>query len=80
MNVLSGDGPIPWGLVLDDAPWAAAFGAAAAAGSILLARRADALSHGPHPDQLDRLDDLDGLPAVGERETSLSQRSRSAQP
>lgn len=79
MNVLSGDGSIAWGLVLDDAPWAAAFGAAAAAGSILLARRADALSHGPHPDQLDRLDDLDGLPAVGERETSLSQRSRSTQ-
>ena len=44
MNVLFGDGPIAWGLVLDDAPWAAAFGAAAAAGSILLARRAAALS------------------------------------
>jgi len=43
MNVLSGDGPIAWGLVLDDAPWATVFGAAAAAGSILLARRADAL-------------------------------------
>lgn len=43
MNVLSGDGPIAWRLVLDDAPWAAVFGAAAAAGSILLVRRASAL-------------------------------------
>lgn len=42
MNVLSGDGPIAWSLVLDDAPWASVFGAAAAAGSILLARRAGA--------------------------------------
>src|SRR5512147_2551729 len=32
MNVLSGDGPISWGLVLDDAIWATVFGAAAAAG------------------------------------------------
>jgi hypothetical protein len=56
------------------------FGAAAAAGSILLARRADALSHGPRPDQLERVDDLDDLPAAEERETSLSQRSRPAQP
>jgi hypothetical protein len=79
MNVLFGDGPIAWGLVADDARWAAVFGGAAAAGSILLARRAAALSHGPRPDQLERVDDLDGLPAVGQRETSPSQRSRSAQ-
>jgi MFS family permease len=51
MNVLSGDGPVAWGLVSDDALWATVFGAAAAAGSILLARRADALSHGPQRDQ-----------------------------
>jgi len=44
MNVLFGDGLIAWGLVADDARWAAVFGAAAAAGSILLARRAAALS------------------------------------
>jgi hypothetical protein len=46
MNVLSG-GAIAWHLVLDDAPWAAAFGALAAAGGIALARRADALPPGP---------------------------------
>ncbi|MFN8582637.1 MAG: hypothetical protein U0163_16885 [Gemmatimonadaceae bacterium] len=39
MNVLSGDGPVAWGLVLDDARWASVFGAIAAAGSILVARR-----------------------------------------
>jgi hypothetical protein len=41
MNVLFGDGPIAWGLVTDDALWAALFGAAAAGGSILLARRGE---------------------------------------
>ena len=44
MNVLSGDGLIAWHLVLDDAVWAAPFGAAAAAASILLARRAEAVA------------------------------------
>jgi ABC-type amino acid transport system permease subunit len=71
MNVLFGDGPIAWGLVTDDARWAAVFGAAAAAGCILLARRAPSLPHERPPDQLERTDDL-------EPETSLSQRSRSA--
>lgn len=45
MNVLTG-GPIPWSLVADDAVWASVFGAAVAGGSILLARRAEALSPG----------------------------------
>lgn len=53
MNVLSGDGPIAWGLVLDDGPWAAVFGAVAAAGSILIARRASAL---PQESPADRLE------------------------
>lgn len=77
MNVLSGDGPIAWGLVTDDAVWATVFGAAVAAGSILLARRADALPRGTHPGQLDDGDDLGSLPAAGQRETSFSRRSRS---
>jgi MFS family permease len=91
MNVLTGDGPIAWGLVSDDGVWAALFGAAAAAGSILLARRADAradahpdaypdaLSDGPRPDLLERGDDPAGLPAADQRETSLAPRARSAQ-
>jgi len=57
MNVLSGDGPVAWGLVTDDAVWASVFGAAAAAGSIFLARRADALAPGSPRDQLERVDD-----------------------
>jgi hypothetical protein len=76
MNVLSG-GPIAWRLVLDDAFWAAPFGAAAAAGSILLARRAAALPHGPRPDRTERAHGPDALPA-GRPETSLAQRSRAA--
>ncbi|HEU4629569.1 MAG TPA: hypothetical protein VFS08_07470 [Gemmatimonadaceae bacterium] len=79
MNVLSGDGPIAWGLVMDDAPWAAVFGAAAAAGSILLARRADALSSAPNSDSVERADELDALPAAAPRETAIPQRARSAQ-
>ena len=76
MNVLFGDGPIAWGLVTDDGVWAAAFGAVAAAGSILLARRADARAPDARPDELDRPDDLDGLPAAAPQETPLAERSR----
>jgi hypothetical protein len=75
MNVLSGDGPVAWGLVTDDAIWATVFGAAAAAGSILLARRADALAQRPPRDQLKRVDDSDTLPTAEQRQTSISQRS-----
>jgi hypothetical protein len=78
MNVLSGDGPVAWGLVTDDAVWASVFGAAAAAGSIFLARRADALAPGSPLDPLERGDDPDTLPTAGQRETSISQRSGSA--
>ena len=46
MNLLTGGHLIAWGLVTDDAIWATVFGAAVAAGSILLARRADALAAG----------------------------------
>lgn len=41
MNVLSGGGPIAWGLVTDDAVWSTVFGAAVAGGTILLARRVE---------------------------------------
>ena len=77
MNVLSGDGPVAWGLVWDDAIWASVFGGVAAAGSILLARRADALPGGPYPEQLPGVDELDGELAETKRETSISQRSGS---
>lgn len=48
MNLLSGDGMVPMGLVLDDGAFAALFGAVAAGGSLLLAQRAQtALPGGP---------------------------------
>jgi MFS family permease len=70
MNVLTGGHLIAWGLVTDDAVWASVFGATAAAGSIWLARRADARQHGPSPDRLRRQDDPDGLPAARQQELS----------
>lgn len=39
MNLLSGEGPVPWPLVLDDSVWAFVFGGAAALGSLELTRR-----------------------------------------
>ncbi|MBY6203815.1 hypothetical protein [Halomonas denitrificans] len=39
MNLLSGDGPVAWHLVLDDSVWAFVFGGVAALGSLELARR-----------------------------------------
>jgi hypothetical protein len=44
MNLISGDGLVPWRLVLDDALWTAVFGGVVAGGSLKLAQRADALA------------------------------------
>ena len=52
MNVLTGGSMIAWGLVTDDAVWATVFGAVVAAGTILLARRADALARGAQQERL----------------------------
>lgn len=41
MNLLSGDGLVPWELVLDDGLWTAVFGGVLAGGSLKLAQRAD---------------------------------------
>lgn len=46
MNLLSGDGFVPMGLVLDDIPYAAVFGAIAAGGSLYLAKRAQTMLPG----------------------------------
>lgn len=75
MNVLSG-GPIPWGLVVDDAGWAALFGAAAAGGSILLARRAEALSAGTEPEAIAGSIDLDTMPVRDVHDESLREPAR----
>jgi MFS family permease len=76
MNVLTGGQPIPWGLVTDDALWASVFGAAAAGGSILLARRADALGPGAEPGALEGPTASDRLPAPGHQETPLREPAR----
>lgn len=79
MNVLSGDGPIAWGLVTDDGVWAAVFGAAAAAGSILLARRAEVLPPGSEAAALGRGDDAGALPAAECPVTETVPRGRTTQ-
>jgi hypothetical protein len=61
MNLLSGDGLVPWRLVLDDGIWAAVFGGVAAGGSLRLAQRADV---GASPDQLGRVESVDRLPSA----------------
>ena len=53
MNVISGDGLVPWRLVLDDALWTAVFGGVVAGGSLRLAQRADAIAPAPNQDRLD---------------------------
>jgi hypothetical protein len=61
MNLLSGDGLVPWELVLDDGLWTAVFGGAAAGGSLKLAQLADPLLPGGSQDQLDSLEGVDRL-------------------
>lgn len=60
MNVLSG-GPIPWSLVLDDAPLAAVLGGIAAGGSLALAQRARTLAAGGIRSQLGDGAGVDGF-------------------
>jgi hypothetical protein len=61
MNLLSGGGLVPMGLVADDALWSAVFGAVVAGGSLKLAQRADPLLPGG------RRQDRPGLPGSGHR-------------
>ena len=78
MNVLTGGRLIAWNLVTDDAVWASVFGAIVAAGTILLARRADALAPGPSRDELGDGDEL-RAPQPRRSEASIPERSRSTQ-
>lgn len=79
MNLLSGDGLVPMELVLDDGLWTGVLGAVVAGGSIKLAQRADAALHARNQDELDRLESLDRLATAEEPDTSITQRSRSAE-
>ena len=75
MNLLTGGSMIPWGLVMDDGIWASVFGAAAAGGSILLARRAD-LARGTEHDEVADAGSIDALPAAESAQVSFSGRTR----
>jgi hypothetical protein len=59
MNVISGDGMVPWRLVLDDALWTAVFGGVVAGGSLRLAQRADDIAPAPTRDRLDGVKAVD---------------------
>lgn len=59
MNLLTGDGLVPLGLILDDVAWAVVFGGIAAGASLKLAQRADTLLPG-------RSQDRPGLPGGGD--------------
>jgi hypothetical protein len=69
MNWLSGDGLVPWQLVLDDVPLTAVFGGVAAGGTLKLAQLADAKLLGGTQDHLDRLEGVDRPTSAGEQDT-----------
>lgn len=69
MNVLSGDGMVPWALVLDDIPLVMVLGAAAAGGSLKLAQRATTALPGGTQDRVDGSEGVDRL-AAGEQDAA----------
>lgn len=68
MNWLSGDGLVPWELLLDDGLLTAVFGGALAGGSLKLAQLADTALPGGTQDQVDRPEEMERLASVGEGE------------
>jgi hypothetical protein len=68
MNLLSGDGLVPWELVLDDGLWTAVFGGVMAGGSLKLAQLGDTLLPGGTQDQLDHPEEMDRLASAGEQD------------
>ena len=63
MNLLSGDGLVPWRLVLDDIPTTGVFGAIAAASSLRLAQFADKA----FPDRQDQFEPSGAMERLIER-------------
>jgi hypothetical protein len=61
LNILSGTGPIPWSLLLDDIPMVTVLGGLAAAGSLKVAQLAIGRAHETH-DLADHADEMDRLP------------------
>ncbi len=73
MNLLTGGHAIAWSLVTDDAVWATVFGAAVAAGSIMLARRADGLPAGARREELGQAGDPAATPSPDQSASSVSE-------
>ena len=69
MNWLSGDGLVPWELVLDDGLLTAVFGGAAAGGSLKLAQHAETALPDGTQDRVDGSEGVDRLASVGEQDT-----------
>ena len=69
MNLLSGDGLVPWALVLDDIPLTAVFGAVAAGGSLRLAQYAEAALSGRAQNRVAESDSVDRLASGREHDT-----------
>jgi hypothetical protein len=63
LNILSGTGPIPWGLLLDDVPLVTVLGGLAAAGSLKIAQVAT-LSAEEVQVRIGGVTDVDRLPPV----------------
>lgn len=68
MNLLSGDGLVPWELVLDDALLTAVFGGVVAGGSLKLAQHAEAALPAGAQDQIDSPEEVERLASAGEGE------------
>ena len=74
LNILSGTGPIPWRLLLDDVPWMSVMGGVAAAGTLKLAQYAERLRLGGSADRLEETEDAERLPRA-EREIPSARES-----
>ena len=59
MNLLSGDGLVPWGQVLDDGLWTAVFGSVLAGGSLKLAQLGETALPPGTQDHTDHLEGVD---------------------
>ena len=78
MNMLSGDGMVPWNLVSDDAVFSALFGGITAAGTMFLAQRYEAAHPVTVQELLDRME-RDSLRAGEAAAFAKQERSRSAE-
>ena len=74
MNLVTGGTPLAWSLVSSDAVFGVVFGASAAGGAILLARRADALPGGSRAGLLGGDDDAGREAAAAPREVQARRR------